>query len=77
MAIVYQNQVQRRVYYQMSTANKSFLEMHYFLKDKGLKNNKFMLVLIDRDLAGVDPYDKNLSTLMKQKVLRECMSNYC
>lgn len=76
MAIVYQNQVQRRVYYQMSTANKSFLEMHYFLKDKGLKNNKFMLVLIDRDLAGVDPYDKNLSTLMKQKVLRECMSNY-
>ena len=68
--------VVKEVYYQMSTSNQSFLDMHYFLKDKGIKNNKFFLILYDRDLAGVDPYDPNLSTIMKQKVLRECMSNY-
>ena len=75
MAVMYQNQQQRRVYYHMSTTNKSFLEMHYFLKDKGIKNNKFMLVLYDPDLASVDPYDKRLNTFMKQKILRECMVN--
>ena len=67
---------QRTIYYQTSTTNKSFLEMHYFLKDKGIKNNKFMLTLLDNDLAGVDPFDPNLNTMMKQKVLRECISNF-
>ena len=62
--------------YQMSTNNKSFLEMHYFLKSQGIKNNRFMLVLFDPDLAGVDPHDPNLSLMMKQKVLREVSINY-
>ena len=66
MAVVYNNNSQRHVYYQMSTRNRSFLEMHYFLKDKGIKNNKFMLVLLDKDLAGIDPFDKRLNTFMKQ-----------
>ena len=70
------NVITRTAYYQMSTTNKSFLEMHYYLRDKGIKNNKFFLILYDKDLAGVDPYDPNLSPIMKQKVLRECMSNY-
>ena len=65
---------QRTVYYQTSTTNKSFLEMHYFLKDKGIKNNAFMLTLLDNDLAGVDPFDPNLNSMMKQKVFRECIS---
>lgn len=69
-------QPQRIIYYQMSTTNKSFLRMHYFLKDKGIKNNKFMLTLIDKDLAGIDPYDPRLNQLMKQKILREVMCNY-
>lgn len=76
MAVVYNNLAPRRVYYQMSTTNKSFLNMHYYLKDKGIKNNKFMLILLDPDLAGVDPFDKRLNTFMKQKILREVMSNY-
>lgn len=78
MAIMQQqrNITTRHVYYQMSTSNKSFLEMHYYLKQKGIKNNRFFLVLYDKDLAGVDPYDPNLSTIMKQKVLREVMSNF-
>lgn len=70
------NQMQRKVYYHMTTTNKTFLDMHRYLKDIGIKNNKFMLVLLDPDLAGIDPHDPKLPTFMKQKVLRECMCNY-
>lgn len=76
MAVIYQNQQQKTIYYQMSTTNTSFLEMHYFLRDKGLKNNKFMLILYDKDLAGIDPFDPKLNAFMKQKILRECMCNF-
>lgn len=64
------------VFYQMNTKNKSFLEMHYYLKARGIKNNKFHLLLYDRDLANVDPYDLNLPTYMKQKVFLECQRNF-
>lgn len=66
----------RQIYYQMSTSNKSFLEMHYFLKSQDIKNNRFMLALFDPDLAGVDPYDPMLSTQMKIKILKEVQINY-
>ena len=64
------------VYYQMNTLNKSFLEMHYYLKARGIKNNKFHLLLYDRDLANVDPYDLSLPTYMKQKIFLECQRNF-
>ena len=70
------NQVVRKVYYQMSTTNKSFLDTYHYLKDRGIKNNRFFLVLTDPDLAGIDPRDPRLNTFMKQKVLRECVVNY-
>lgn len=77
MAIQYRNtSPQRTIYYQYSTSNKSFLEIHYFLKNKGVKHNKFMLALLDQDLAGVDPFDPNLSPLMKQKIMFECKVNF-
>ena len=66
----------RKVYYQTSTNNKSFLNMHYYLKASGIKNNRFMLMLVDPDLEGVDPYDKTLSPMMKQKIFRECYVNH-
>ena len=66
----------RRIYAQKTTKNKSFLDMHHYLKTIGIKNNEFMLTLIDPDLDGVDPFDPNLNTLYKQKILRECLSNY-
>ena len=50
--------------------------MHYFLKSRGIKNNRFMLTLYDTDLAGIDPHDPNLSGVMKQKVAREVARNY-
>ena len=64
------------VFYQMNTQNKSFLEMHYYLKAIGIKNNKFHLLLYDRDLANVDPYDPTLPTFIKQKIFLECQRNF-
>ena len=74
MAVMY-NQSQTNIYYHMSTNNKSFLEIHKFLEDSGISNNKFMLVLLDPDLARIDPHDPNLSRQAKTKVLRECLYN--
>lgn len=64
------------VFYQMNTLNQSFLDMHYYLKAKGIKNNKFHLLLYDNDLAYIDPHDINLNTYMKQKIFIECQRNF-
>lgn len=74
--MIQQPQFQRTVYLHTSTSNQSFLDMHHYLKDIGIKNNAFMLVILDPDLAGVDPRDPQLNPIMKQKILRECISNY-
>ena len=74
MAVMY-GKTQATVYYHMSTTNKSFLEIHKFLEDSGIRNNKFMLVLLDPDLARIDPHDPSLNSIMKTKVLRECLYN--
>ena len=74
MAVMY-GRTQTTIYYHMSTTNKSFLEVHQYLKDSGIENNKFMLVLLDPDLARINPHDPNLSTMMKTKVLKECLYN--
>lgn len=73
-----QNQIvaPQQIYYQMETTNQSFIDMHYYLKHKGIRNNAFFLALYDSGLAGVDPRDPNLSTQMKQRVFRECCANY-
>ena len=65
-----------KVYYQMSTTNKSFLEVSYFLKAKGIRNNRFMLALYDPDLAGVDPFDPALTLPYKIKILKEVQRNF-
>lgn len=70
------NQQQITAYYHMSTSNQSFLNMHYYLKQKGIQNNKFFLVIYDPDLIGVNPRDPNLNTVMKKKILRECIINF-
>ena len=66
----------KRIYVHKSTSNKSFLDMHMYLKSLGIKNNAFMLALIDPDLAGVSPFDPTLNSYMKQKILMECLTNY-
>ena len=66
---------QPTIYYHMSTTNTSFLEVHRFLQDSGITNNKFMLALYDPDLAAIDPHDPMLSISYKTKVLKECLYN--
>ena len=62
--------------YDFSTKNESFIELAYQLKQEGIRNYKFFLILLDEDLVGVDPYDKNLSDGMKLKIQKEVMNNY-
>lgn len=77
MAIMAQMpQQQRTVFIHKSTTNQSFLDMHYYLKNKGIQNNDFFLALLDSGLAGVDPRDPNLPSHMKARILRECQLNY-
>lgn len=64
------------IFYQTNTQNQSFLDMHYYLKAKGIKNNKFHLLLYDKDLAYIDPHDPYLPPEMKQKVFLECQRNF-
>ena len=66
----------KTIYAHMTTKNKSFLDMHHYLKSIGIKKNAFMLALIDPDLANIDPFDPNLNQIYKQKILVECMHNY-
>ena len=75
MAVQYQNTIERVVYYHHSTKNRSFIDMYEYLRDKGIKSCEFMLLLLDPDLARIDPRDPNLPSQMKVKVLRECMYN--
>jgi hypothetical protein len=64
------------IYYQMNTKNKSFLDMHYYLKARGINNNRFHLLLFDKDLENVDPFDMSLPIYMKQKIFVECQRNF-
>ena len=63
------------VYYDFDTKNKSFLITAKDLKTNGIKNYYFFLALYDPDLHGVDPYDENLSDVMRYKIITECIRN--
>ena len=79
MAVVQQIPPQQQagvVFIHMETTNKSFLDMHYYLKERGIKNNNFFLALYDTGLRGVDPHDPNLPGYIKTRILTECMRNY-
>jgi hypothetical protein len=62
--------------YDYKTKNLSFIKIFKFLKDAGVKNNKFFLQLNDAALQGVDPYDPDLSDEMKMRVQVEVMNNF-
>lgn len=76
MAVMTQPAQVRKIFIHKSTTNKSFLDMHYYLKSIGIQNNDFFLALLDTGLAGVDPRDPNLPPYMKARILRECQLNY-
>ena len=64
----------RKVSYQL-TKNTSFLRLHEFLKSKGIKNNKFFLVLYDKGLENIDPRSENLPKDIKARIITECRIN--
>ena len=45
------------------TTNKSFLKMHYILKNMGISNNTFFLQLYDETLHDIDPLDEAIKKL--------------
>ena len=65
-----------KIYIQRETTNQSFMDMHYYLKRIGVRNNDFFLALYNPALAGVDPRDPNLSVMQKAMVLDEIRVNY-
>jgi len=62
--------------YDSKTTNISFLKMYKTLKLLGIKNNKFFLILYDKKLQGVDPFDeKNLTEKQKLRIKCEIRRN--
>lgn len=62
--------------YDIKTKNISFLKVSKMLRDKKVKNNKFMLALYDEKLVGVDPYSTELTSAEKVAIYRECCRNF-
>lgn len=65
----------KKVYYDYKTENKSFLKVARELKRNNIKNFGLPLTLYDKNLIGVDPWDENLSDEIKARVLREAKIN--
>lgn len=63
-------------YIDLSTKNQSFLDMHYYLEAKGIKNNSFFLILYNPDLKDIDPRNENLNIQEKRMVQQECQINF-
>lgn len=76
MAVMSQLVTPMVTYIHKETTNQSFIDMHYYLKLKGVQNNDFFLALFDTGLAGVDPRDPSLPSHMKARILNECRINY-
>lgn len=63
--------------YDIHTKNISFLQVSKQLRDRGVKNNKFMLALYDESLVGVDPYSDDLTTEQQIRIYKEiCMNRW-
>lgn len=61
--------------YDVKTKNISFLKMSKYLREKNVKNNKFMLTLYDETLQGIDPYRRDLTVEQQVRIFRECSRN--
>ena len=62
--------------YDYNTKNQSFLDVHNFLKERGIKNNNFMLQLNNPALANIDPFKPNITQEEIAMVLQECTNNF-
>jgi hypothetical protein len=57
------------------TTNRSALELAAKLSMMGVKNNAFFLVLLDKELQGVDPHSSVLTTDQMYRIGVECKRN--
>ncbi len=63
-------------HFDYTTSNKSFLRMYMVLKKMGVRNNKFFLIILDKDLKGIDPYNlQDDSIELKLRIVQECKRN--
>ena len=49
--------------------------MSKYLRERNIKNNKFMLALYDENIKGLDPFSKDLTAEQKIRIFRECSLN--
>lgn len=61
--------------YDLTTKNRSFVEVVSLLKGMGVKNHLFPLTLMNIGLKGVDPYDPDLDEATKTMIILECTWN--
>ena len=66
---------QRKPTYDFNTKNKSFINLYNDLRTLGIKNNKFFLKIYDKDLIGIDPFQKVLPLELQLKIILECIIN--
>lgn len=64
-----------RVYYNYDTKNQSFINVANQLKQDGVNNYDFMLLLYDKSIKNLDPYDKNLTEDEINKIKQEVYYN--
>lgn len=57
------------------TTNTSFLRMARLYKAMGIRNNAFILTLLQPELQGVDPFDPNLTPEQMALIRMECQAN--
>ena len=65
----------QRAVYHFNTKNLSAIRFAKLLKEMGIENNKFVLALTQPELADIDPFSKNLSLELKQRVAYEIKIN--
>lgn len=59
----------------MKTSNHTFLTMAAKYKEMGVKNWRWPLTLMQRELQGVDPHAPDLSLEVKEMIAQECKFN--
>ncbi len=64
-----------KVYFDVKTKNKSFIKVAKELKDNDIRSYMFPLMIYDKELIGVDPYDPDLSPSLKSRIVIECKRN--
>lgn len=59
----------------LSTKNRSFVNLAILLKKMGVRNHMFMLALVNPSLQGIDPHDPNLDMETKGLITAEIKIN--